>query len=99
VRLQSVNTIADGLAAPMAGEVNYEIVRRYVDDVVLVDDETIAAGLRELLVSTKLLAEAGGAAATAAVLAGAVPLAQGARVASIVSGGNIDLPKLATLLR
>ena len=99
VRLDSVNTIADGLAAPMAGEVNYEIVRRYVDDVVLIDDDTIAEGVRELLVSTKLLAETGGAAATAAVLAGAIPLAKGSRVATIVSGGNIDLPKLAALLR
>jgi threonine dehydratase len=99
VRLDSLDTIADGLAAPMAGELNYEIVRRYVDDVVVVDDDTIAEGLRELLVSTKLLAEAGGAAATAALLAGAIPVAKGARVATIVSGGNIDLPKLATLLR
>jgi threonine dehydratase len=98
MRLDSVDTIADGLAAPMAGEVNYEIVRRYVDDVVLIDDATIAEGLRELLVSTKLLAEAGGAAATAAVLAGAIPLPKGARVATIVSGGNIDLPKLSALL-
>ena len=99
VRLDSVDTIADGLAAPMAGEVNYQIVRRYVDDVVLIDDATIAEGLRELLVSTKLLAEAGGAAATAAILAGAIPVAKGSRVAAIVSGGNIDLPKLANLLR
>src|SRR4051812_22236688 len=44
VHLDAVNTIADGLAAPMAGELNYEIVRRYVDDVVLIDDATIAAG-------------------------------------------------------
>lgn len=99
VQLDSVRTIADGLAAPMAGQVNYEIVRRYVDDVVLIDDETIAEGLRELLASTKLLAEGGGAAATAAVLARAIPFPQGARVAAIVSGGNIDLDKLATLLR
>ena len=99
VRLDAVSTIADGLAAPMAGAVNFEIVRRYVDDVVLIDDDTIAAGLRDLLVSTKLLAEGGGAAATAAVLAGALSFPKGARVATIVSGGNIDLSKLATLLR
>ena len=98
VHLQSLNTIADGLAAPMAGEVNYEIVRRYVDDVVLIDDDTIAAGVRELLSSAKLLAEPAGAAATAAVMARAIPLRDGERVAAVVSGGNFDLQRLKALL-
>jgi threonine dehydratase len=98
VHLQSLNTIADGLAAPMAGEVNYEIVRRYVDDVVLIDDDTIAAGVRELLSSAKLLAEPAGAAATAAVMTRAIPLRDGERVAAVVSGGNFDLQRLKALL-
>ncbi len=98
VRLESLETIADGLAAPMTGEVNYEIIRRYVDDVVLIDDDVIVQGMRELLVSTKLLAEPGGAAAVAALLARAVPVRENARVAAVVSGGNIDLARLATLL-
>jgi threonine dehydratase len=98
VTLESVNTIADGLAAPMAGQVNYEIVRRYVDDVVLIDDDVIADALRELLVSAKLLAEPGGAAATAAVLTRAIPLRDGQRIAAVVSGGNIALDKLKTLI-
>ncbi|HTJ22473.1 MAG TPA: threonine/serine dehydratase [Gemmatimonadaceae bacterium] len=99
VRLESLDTIADGLAAPMTGEVNYEIIRRYVDDVVLIDDDAIVQGMRELLVSTKLLAEPGGAAAVAALLARAIPVRENARVAAVVSGGNIDLARLATLLR
>jgi threonine dehydratase len=98
VRMESVKTIADGLAAPMAGEIPYEIVRRYVDDVVLIDDDAIAAGMRELLVNTKFLAEPAGAAATAAVLARAIPLHDGERVAVILSGGNVDLPKLAKII-
>ena len=98
VHLDSLNTIADGLAAPMAGELNYEIVRRYVDDVVLIDDDTIAAGVRELLMSAKLLAEPAGAAATAAVMTRAIPLRDGERVAAVVSGGNVDVPKLTTIL-
>ena len=99
VRLESLNTIADGLAAPMTGEVNYEIIRRCVDDVVLIDDDVIAQGVRELLVSTKLLAEPAGAAAVAALLARAIPVRENARVAAVVSGGNIELARLATLLR
>jgi threonine dehydratase len=98
VHLESLDTIADGLAAPMTGEVNYEIIRRYVDDVVLIDDDVIVQGMRELLVSTKLLAEPGGAAAVAALLARAIPVRENARVAAVVSGGNIELARLATLL-
>jgi threonine dehydratase len=99
VRLDSVNTIADGLAAPMAGELNYEIVRRYADDVVLLGDDEIAAAMRQLLLATKLLTEPAGAAATAAVLSGVLPIHRGERVATVLSGGNIDLAKLAGLLR
>jgi threonine dehydratase len=93
-RLDVVNTIADGLAAPMAGEMTFEIVRRYVDDVVLVTDGAIADAVRELLLSAKLLAEPAGATATAAVLAKAIPLRDGDRVAAVVSGGNVDIAKL-----
>jgi len=98
VQLDSVNTIADGLAAPMAGAMTYDIVRRFVDDVVVISDDTIAEGLRELLVYTKLLAEPAGAAGVAALMSGAIPVKRGERVVCVVSGGNVDLTKLATLL-
>jgi threonine dehydratase len=93
VRLQSPKTIADGLAAPMAGEVTYPIVARYVDDVVLVTDDEIAAAMRDILFSAKLLAEGGGAAATAAVLAEKIPVS-GRRVVAVVSGGNVDASRV-----
>ena len=97
VRLQTMQTIADGLAAPMAGEHTYPVVARYVDDVVLVSDDEIADAMRELLFSAKLLAEGGGAAATAAILSGRLPIG-GRRVVSIVSGGNVDPDRLKQLL-
>jgi threonine dehydratase len=93
-RLDAVDTIADGLAAPMAGELTFEVVRRYVDDVVLITDGAIADAVRDLLLSAKLLAEPAGATATAAVLANAIPLRDGDRVAAVVSGGNVDIAKL-----
>ena len=65
---------------------------------VVIDDDAIADAVRELLTSAKILAETGGAAATAAVLTRAVPLRAGERVAAIVSGGNIDAGRLAGLL-
>jgi threonine dehydratase len=98
VHLDSVKTIADGLAAPMAGELTFDIVRRYVDDVVLIDDTLIAAAVKDLLFSAKLLAEPGGAAATAAILTRAIPLRDGARVAAVVSGGNVDATRLGQIL-
>lgn len=98
VRLSAVNTIADGLAAPMAGTLTYDIVRRFVDDVVLVTDDEIANAVRRLMTFTKLLAEPAGAAGVAAILARKLPLKPGERVVAIVSGGNVDLEKLKGLL-
>lgn len=98
VHLDQVHTIADGLAAPMAGELPFRVVRSYVDDVILVSDDEIAAAMRDLLISAKLLAEGAGAAATAAVLSGRLPLERGSRVVSIVSGGNVDVDRLKALL-
>ena len=97
VRLESMKTIADGLAAPMAGDVTYPIVKHYVDDVVLVSDEEIMMAMREILFSAKLLAEGGGAAATAAVLSGKLKL-DGRRVVAVMSGGNVDPTRVRDVL-
>ena len=97
VRLDSMKTIADGLAAPMAGELTFAIVQKYVDDVVLVEEDEITSAMRELLFSAKLLAEGGGAAATAAVLSGRIPVG-GRRVVAVVSGGNIDVGRVREVL-
>jgi threonine dehydratase len=98
VRLEATRTIADGLAAPMAGDATYPIIRDNVDDVVLVTDDQIAQGMRDLLIYAKLLAEPAGAAATAALLCGAIPVGPGDRVAAVVSGGNVDLSRLCELV-
>ena len=97
IRLESIDTIADGLGAPMAGELTYEVVRRHVEDVVLVNDDEIREAMAFLLARTKLLVEPAGAAGVAALLAGRIPLAAGPVVA-ILSGGNVDLDRLADLL-
>ncbi|MGN6565598.1 MAG: threonine ammonia-lyase [Thermomicrobiales bacterium] len=94
VPLTSSQTIADGLAAPFAGQRTLAIVQQLVDDVVLLDDDAIVEGLRFLLERAKLVAEPAGAAATAALLTGAVPIAPGATVVAIVSGGNVDHERL-----
>ncbi|MBR9990383.1 MAG: pyridoxal-phosphate dependent enzyme [Gemmatimonadetes bacterium] len=98
VRLERVDTIADGLGAPMTGPHVLEHVRATVDDVVTVSDESIADALRFLLERCKLLVEPAGAAGVAALLDGTVSVPADSRVAVVLSGGNIDLPRLRTLL-
>jgi threonine dehydratase len=91
-------TIADGIAIKRPGNLTLELIERWVDDVVTVDDDAIAEAMVLLLERGKLLSEGAGAAATAALLSGAVtPAAQGVTVA-IVSGGNVDAKVLADLI-
>ncbi|HVR88656.1 MAG TPA: threonine/serine dehydratase [Candidatus Limnocylindria bacterium] len=98
VRLDSTKTIADGLTAPYAGERNLAIIRRDVDDVVVVPDDVILDGLRFLVARARVVAEPAAAAAVGALLSGAVSPKPGERVIAIVSGGNIDPDRLAGFL-
>jgi threonine dehydratase len=98
VRLESTKTIADGLAAPMAGEIAFDVVKRTVTDVVLVTDEAIVGAMRDLLLYAKLFTEPAGAAATAALLDGKVPVDRGERVAAVVRGANMDIGRLCGMI-
>lgn len=91
-------TIADGLAAPFAGAWTLAMVRRYVDDVVLVDEATILAGLRFAVERLKQVVEPAGAAGLAALLTGRIPIRDGERVCVVLSGGNVDLSRLGEFL-
>ncbi len=97
-RLERVATIADGLSAPFAGVLPFEIVEQYVDDVVLVSDAAIREAMIVLLERCKQLVEPGGAAGIAALLQGLIPVASNAPVVAILSGGNIDSARLVHLL-
>ena len=99
VRLDSLNTVADGLTAPYCGDRNFEIIRRDVDDVVVISDEAIIDGLQFLVARARIVAEPAGAAAVGALLGGAVRAKPGERVVAIVSGGNIDPERLAGFLQ
>ena len=98
VTLESVNTFADGLTAPYTGELNLAIVRELVDDVVLVTDDEIATALRLVLDRTKLLIEGAAAAGVAALLTGKAGVETGAVTATVLTGGNIELARLKSLL-
>ena len=96
--LPRLATIADGLAAAATAPLTYRIIASLVDEVVLVSDEQIREALVTTLQRTKLLCEPAGVAGVAALLAGAADLPKGAKVAAILSGGNIDLTTLKRLL-
>jgi len=90
-------TVADGLAAPFVGEGTLAICRELVDEVVLVSDAQIEEAFRLLYSRAKLACEPAGAAATAALLAGKVPLEPDEDVVAVVSGGNV-VPETASAI-
>ncbi len=95
--LDSVSTIADGIAVKQPGENTFKIVSEYVDKVALVTDDEVASAILALMEKQKMIAEGAGAAAVAAVMFNKFDL-QGKRVVSIVSGGNIDVTSLSRVI-
>jgi threonine dehydratase len=92
------DTLADGMTPPFVGVLPLEIAREAVDEIVGVSEDEIREGMRLLLTRAKLYVEGAGAAAVAALVARRVALPAGARVVAIVSGGNVDLEKIAALV-
>ncbi|MBE7552962.1 MAG: threonine ammonia-lyase [Anaerolineales bacterium] len=89
-KLARAASLADGIAVKQVGELNYHIVRRYVDDVVIVDEDEIANAVLLLLEIEKIVVEGAGATPLAAILKYGERFA-GKKVVSIISGGNIDV--------
>lgn len=95
--LKSVNTIADGIAVKSCGQINFEIVKKYVDDIVIVNDNEIARATYLLLQRAKTLSEPAGVAAMAAVLYKKVNF-KNKVVVPVISGGNINMSILEQIL-
>ena len=90
VTLPPARTIAEGIAVRRAGDRTLEVIRKYVDDIALVDEEEIAESILMLLEREKTVAEGAGATPLAALLHERLPVL-GKRVAIVVTGGNIDV--------
>lgn len=90
VPLRSEETIADGIAVKRPGKITYKIVKRFVDDIVLVDDNEIAEAIFLALERMKLVIEPAGASSIAAAMSGSVKIS-GEKCAALVTGGNIDM--------
>ncbi len=98
VHLDGVDTVADGLAAPFAGQHTLAHVQAYVDELVMVSDPEIVTAMGLIMERCKVVAEPAAAATLAAVLSGKIDLPQGSKVVCLLSGGNIDRERLRALL-
>ena len=99
VQLERVDTVADGLGAPMAGQLNFEILSEHARGIVRVEDAEIVCAMMVLLERTKLLVEPAGAAGVAALVEGRIEFDASRPVVVVISGGNADLPQLARLIQ
>jgi threonine dehydratase len=96
--VDSHHSIADGISVKQLGDLNFDIIRKFVDDVVLVEEDQIAAAILLLLERKKILAEGAGAVPLAALLNGSVTVSRGSSVVLLISGGNVDSSLLGRIL-
>jgi threonine dehydratase len=97
VTLDHVDTVVDGLRVKRVGALTFELVRRYVDEIVTVPDEKIFENVVWIMSYCKLVTEGAAAATVAALREGLVAAKPGARVVAVLSGGNLDLAQLRGL--
>ena len=95
--LPSVSTIADGIAVKKPGNITFDMVSKYVDDIATVTEDEIAAAILALIEKQKMIAEGAGAVSVAAAMFGKFPI-QGKKVVCVVSGGNIDVTSLSRVI-
>ena len=95
--LSSVSTIADGIAVKRPGDLTFDIVSNYVDDIALVTEDEISGAILALIEKQKMIAEGAGAVSVAAAMFHKFPI-EGKKVVSLVSGGNIDVTSLSRVI-
>lgn len=97
IKLENVSTIADGIAVKTPGNLTFELCRQYVDEVVTVSEEEIAAAILTLLEKMKMVAEGAGATSVAAAMFNKVDL-ENHKCVAVLSGGNIDVNLLSKII-
>ena len=98
-RLETIDcrTIIDGLRVRRVGEANFSVVQRFVDDIVTLPDREIFEAMIWIMERCKLVVEGAAAAPVAALLHGLIKAPAGARIAAVLSGGNVNLDQLRGL--
>lgn len=95
--LDHVDTFADGIAVKTPGETTFKMIGQYVDGIVTVSEDEIAAAILALMENQKLVAEGAGATPVAAALFGKLPI-EGKKTVCLISGGNIDVNILSRVI-
>ncbi|MFN8571569.1 MAG: threonine/serine dehydratase [Gemmatimonadaceae bacterium] len=97
--LQTIDcrTIIDGLRVKRAGEINFSVVQRYVDEIVTLPDRDIFDAVVWVMERCKLVVEGAAAATVGAMLHGLVKVPAGSKVVAVLSGGNLNLDQLRGL--
>lgn len=95
--LDSVKTIADGIAVKTPGDNTFEICSKYVDKIVTVSDDEVASAILALMEQQKLVSEGAGAVSVAAAMFNKVDV-KGKKVCCLISGGNIDVTILSRVI-
>jgi threonine dehydratase len=98
-RLETIEcrTVIDGLRVRRVGEINFDVVQRFVDEIVTLPDREIFDAMIWVMERCKLVVEGAAAAPVAALLHGLITLPPRARVVAVLSGGNVNLDQLRTL--
>lgn len=96
-RLDSVSTIADGIAVKEPGNLTFDMVNKYVDGMAVVSEEEIAVAILSLMENHKIVAEGAGAVSVAAAMFNKLPI-DGKKTVCIVSGGNVDVNILSRII-
>lgn len=96
--LDSVCTIADGIAVKEPGKLTYEFCKQYIDDIVSVTDDEISSAILMMIEKHKIIAEGAGAVSVAAAMFNKVPV-RGKKTVCVVSGGNIDVTILSRVIK
>ncbi len=96
--LATANTFADGIAVKRPGDLTYACVNEYVDGIVTVSEDEIAAAILFLIEQRKLVCEGAGAVSVAAMIYDKVPGLHGKKVCCLLSGGNIDVNILSRVI-
>lgn len=97
VTLDRVDCIIDGLRVKRVGETTFEVVRRFVDEIVTLPDEKMFEAMIWVMSHAKLVVEGAAAAPVAALLNGLVRAPKGSKVVCVLSGGNVNLDQLKGL--
>lgn len=98
VTLDKMSTIADGLAAPWAGEHTLRHTKKFVDGIILVTDDEIKEAMRSLLLEDKIVVEPAGAASLAALRSGKINYYPNQKIVCLLSGSNVDYQLLKSVI-